>query len=125
MVFLVIATLPNFASNFNIINMEFSKNSGEEISLGLGVTYVKAFRANNPKGVKAFAVGATHLQAILDQEGCEGIRIYNGFNEEENSPNIVVVGVDCEGRDMVQGKLLDRGIKCPDMCDIMSPLFQD
>ncbi len=116
--------IPNFAENFNIIKMEFSKSLGEAISLEQAMTYVKAHCARFPKGVKAFAFGAEHVQDVLNQEGCVGIRIYNGYNEEEDCPNIVVVGVDAEGKDMTGGKIFDRGIRCPDMCDITSPLFQ-
>lgn len=104
--------------------MEFSKSLGDEISLDVAVQYVKAHCGRSPKGVKAIAFGATHFQDVLSQEGCVGIRIYNGYNEEEDCPNFVVVGVDAEGKDMTSGKIFDRGVRCPDMCDIESPLFQ-
>lgn len=104
--------------------MEFSKSLGEEISLDVAIQYVKAHCSRAPKETKAFAFGANHVQDVLNQEGCVGIRIYNGYNEEEDCPNIVVVGVDAEGKDMTDGKIFDRGFRCPDMCDIASPLFQ-
>lgn len=85
------------------------------------------------------------IAAVLNKEGTTGIRIYLGLNEERKVC-FVIVPTSKEGKD-IRGKLvadnslwipgvskamalppdeleqaLERGIRCPHMCDLTSPL---
>ena len=55
------------------------------------------------------------VEQILNQDGCEGIRIYNALNEE-GKITFVLVGYDKEEKDMTDGFISDRGRLCPPKC---------
>lgn len=63
---------------------------------------------------KAMAYGKEKIQEILDQTDCEGIRIYNGYYQSRR--NMILVGFDSNGDDMVSGKILETGMPCPSYC---------
>jgi hypothetical protein len=52
---------------------------------------------------------------ILNQENCEGLRIYNSLNEDEKI-TFVLVGYDKEFKDMTDGYIADRAFNCPKNC---------
>ncbi len=55
------------------------------------------------------------ISQILDQEGCEGIRIYNALNEE-NKITFVLVGYNKDFNDMTDGYIADKAFSCPKQC---------
>jgi hypothetical protein len=63
------------------------------------------------------------LLRVLNQEGCIGIRFYNGFNTE-NKIVLVATGIDSDGNDLNLGVgtnpaysvLLQSGQPCPNWC---------
>ena len=52
---------------------------------------------------------------ILNQEGCEGIKIYNALNEE-NKITFVLVGYNKDFNDMTDGYIADKAAICPEQC---------
>ncbi len=68
----------------------------------------------NEANPKAHAFGVDKIQEILDQTGCVGIRIYNGYNDSKR--RLVIVGVDENGDDITSGKILDFSTPCPPNC---------
>ena len=68
----------------------------------------------NDANPKAIAFGKDKIQTILDQSGCEGIRIYNGYGQSKR--NMVLVGIDGDSNDMTSGNILDLGTPCPSYC---------
>ncbi len=52
---------------------------------------------------------------LLTQPGCVGMRIYRGMTADGESAT-VLVGVDKDGNDMVNGVLLEIGMPCPPWC---------
>lgn len=64
-----------------------------------------------------------HVEAILQQNGCVGLRAYFGVDEDQNV-KLVLVGVNSKDEDMYSGtnSLLDRSTRCPDICPPDSPL---
>jgi hypothetical protein len=55
------------------------------------------------------------LDELLAQPNCAGLRIcYARTDKGEDS--LVLVGVDKDGNDMVQGTLLEDGFFCPPFC---------
>lgn len=103
--------------------MELSNSSGEIISLEEARRYTHDFQKRNPDEKKAFIVGAENLRKILEQPGCLGIRIYNGYCEEDDMQNRVLIGVDADGKDMETGIILDKLTPCPPGCSSSSLLL--
>ena len=97
-------------------------NSGSVISLNEAKELVSEFKKKFPKEIKDLFVGMNHVNDILSQDGCIGIRIYNGYSETHDRLSHVLVGVDENGNDMTSGILVDRMVPCPTMCDNNSPL---
>lgn len=62
------------------------------------------------------------LEKIINQNGCEGINVYNALNEE-GKITFVLVGYDKEKKDLTEGFIADRADLCPKDCwDLKSPL---
>jgi len=96
--------------------MAVNKDSGEIISLEEAKQYISAFRSRFPEELHGYFVGSDKIQLILEQDGCVGIRIYNGYDEETQTKNVVLVGVDSNGNDMEDGIILEKLIICPPYC---------
>lgn len=96
--------------------MNVNPDTGEYITLEEAQQYVKAYRQLHPEGIVSFTVGSNRAQAILEQKGCIGIRIYHGFDEREQQYNLVLIGVDEDGEDMREGVIVDRTQVCPPNC---------
>ncbi len=101
--------------------MEINPNSGTFISLDEAVRYITAFAQEYPKENKGFFAGCDNLTRLLNQDKCIGLRMYNGYNETDGATNLVVVGVDDEGKD-ITSLILERLDPCPPKCDPNSPL---
>ncbi|ESU28701.1 hypothetical protein FLJC2902T_12920 [Flavobacterium limnosediminis JC2902] len=104
--------------------MLLDENTGEVISLGEAKGYIDEFSKQYPNEVKGFFVGSNNVKAILEQEDCIGVRIYNGYNSTEGRMNQVFVGVDTSEKDMTNGIIVDRTVACPDYCDFDSELIK-
>jgi hypothetical protein len=102
--------------------MTLNEFTGGPITLVEAEKLTKSFREMFPNQAKAFFIGSLNIQAILDQENCVGIRIYNGYNDEDKCLNPLLVGVDKDGKDMTNGLIMDRMTMCPTVCDQNSPL---
>lgn len=114
---LFLLTNPNFKTM-----PSFNSNTGSNITLTEATAMTSAWatlqstmsipiNASNPKSM---AYGKNKIQDILDQQGCEGIRIYNGYSDSNRV--MVVVGVDENGNDMTGGNILEWGMPCPASC---------
>ena len=68
-------------------------------------------------------VDKAQLIAMLNQEDCQGLRIYFALNEEERLTT-VLVGSDNSGSDMVTGLIVNRLKPCPSNCPTASPLMK-
>lgn len=103
--------------------MTISKDSAEIITLAEAEAYTHSFQEAYPEEIKAYFAGSNKLKQVLEQEGCIGIRIYAGLDKTTNRKNLVLVGVDAIGQDMVNGTLLEQLNPCPPRCDNNSPLI--
>lgn len=54
-------------------------------------------------------------ERILAQPGCAGIRAYEG-RSEQGERQTVLVGVDKDGKDMLNGVLAEFTLPCPPYC---------
>lgn len=65
-----------------------------------------------------------HVLDLLNQENCEGLRVYYSMDESQNF-HMLLVGVDSEGEDIIDANeplILDEGGKCPPYCSTNSEL---
>lgn len=92
------------------------KNSSKVITLKDAKDYTHEFQNEVPNEIKSFYAGSNKLNLILEQSGCIGIRIYNGLNATTGKKNLVLVGVNADGEDMVTGPILQDLITCPPKC---------
>lgn len=95
--------------------------AGSIITLQEGSDMTAEFRKNFPNATKAVYYTADVYEDLLAQAGCVGIRIYNAINEDNKLTN-VLVGVDRDGNDLVNGKIYDLGTLCPTGCPVNNSL---
>lgn len=100
------------------------ENRGEIITLSEAIVFTHGYQTANPNAIKAYAVSKDKLLAILEQENCEGVRIYNGIDVDTARTNLVLVGIDKEGEDMTQGVIVERVAICPPYCSVESKLIK-
>jgi hypothetical protein len=87
--------------------------------------YVENFRKNPqaPKD-KGGSFNRGIFDKILAQPGCEKIKLY--WAQEKNGKfTVVLVGVDAEGKDMVNGTIAEAIAPCPPWCDRTSPFIME
>jgi hypothetical protein len=102
--------------------MPFTGNEDHSISLKDAAKMTENYRtAVESGGLLGGYFGRDALQAILDQQGCTGIRIYNARNDA-GEENFVLVGVNSEGEDMTDGPLAEYTLGCPPFCPTASQL---
>jgi hypothetical protein len=100
--------------------MSFTGSEGEEISLSDASAWTENHR-NSHSGIHGHYFGRQHIEAILDQSGCVGIRIYHGI-DDNNKACLILVGVDANENDLYNGYIAERGVSCPPYCGSGSPL---
>ncbi len=61
------------------------------------------------------------IYSVLTQSGCVGIRIYYGLSNS-SVPKLVIVGVNADENDMVDGNILEMGSPCPPTCSTSNDL---
>lgn len=70
------------------------------------------------------------IEEVLQRTGCVGLRIYYGM-DENTKIHAIIVGVNASNEDILPSStsestdevyLLERGIRCPDLCPPPSPL---
>lgn len=89
--------------------------AGSIITLADGSIMTADFRTKFPNETKAVYYSSSVFSDLMAQEGCVGIRIYNAVDQEGNLTN-VLVGVDDEGNDLVNGAIYNKGGLCPTRC---------
>lgn len=104
---------------------QLKPTDGKAISKKDAKRWIDAYKGKNPDQVWAQFYGCDHLNAILKQPGCVGIRIY--ITEGDGDKNqLVLVGARADGSniwpkgdDPDDGSMiiLDLGPPCPPVCD--------
>lgn len=105
--------------------MTISNTSGEFITQEEAVAFTHDFQAENPDAFKCFYAGSERITELMDQKGLMGIRIYRGYDKDNDVENLVLVGVDSFGNDMCAELFLERLIPCPVACSQNSILVAD
>jgi hypothetical protein len=96
------------------------KDIGGVIPVVEATALTTEYRALNPGAPLGHLFGEKVIKEVLDQPGAEGIRIYYGVKPgptpATNVPQLILVGVDKHGNDIVPGVYGDRSQICPPMC---------
>lgn len=100
--------------------MSFNGNEGEPISLEQGAELTARYRTADPDSIKGVFFGRTHIEAILAQSDCKGLRLYYAKNPDGTS-TLVMVGADSAQNDMLD-LIIDFSHPCPVKCSAENPL---
>jgi hypothetical protein len=103
--------------------MSFDGTEGEEISLNDASAWTENYRNANSGSIKGHYFGRQHIESILEQTDCVGIRIYHGIDDQGN-PCLIMVGVDADEKDLYNGYIAERSLPCPPYCGSGSPLSE-
>ncbi|MEO0038238.1 MAG: hypothetical protein RIQ59_1449 [Bacteroidota bacterium] len=96
--------------------MSFNGSEGEIISLETGAVMTASFRNTiTPGDIIGQYIGADIINRILAQKDCVGIRFYYAM-DDNNSKNLVCVGVDENENDLCSGLIANHFISCPPHC---------
>ncbi|OUJ73284.1 hypothetical protein [Hymenobacter crusticola] len=82
--------------------MSFTGTEGESIDHKLAGQWTRNYREANPGEIQGHFFGHQMLENILQQKGCIGIRMYYALDEDSNR-HLVLVGVDKNRNDMLNG----------------------
>jgi hypothetical protein len=97
--------------------MPFPPRREHKIPLAAAIAMTRRYRQGTGKdAVRAGMFPRNAFEAILNQAGCHGIRIYYG-RADDGQLSLVMVGVDAEGNDIHEGELMEDGFPCPPFCD--------
>lgn len=105
--------------------MRLDENTGSIITLEKAQNLASAFNEKYTDETISSFIGANNVKQILEQEGCVGLRIYNGFNNETNRISLVIIGVDKDEKELVEkGIIYDELTTCPYMCPVESKIYK-
>lgn len=96
------------------------------ITLETAQTWAAAWQSNPANKTKAFLIPKEDITQLFEYDGVCDVRTYFGMDENGNQ-KLMIVGVDRYGNDLIDESLnrfiYDFALKCPDVCDTRSPLF--
>jgi hypothetical protein len=101
--------------------MTFTGHENHDIPLSEASQWTANYRNANPNEVKAHYFGGDAIQSVLAQTNCVGLRIYYALTDT-GAKQLVIVGVDANQNDLVNGIILDRSILCPPDCGAANSL---
>ena len=100
----------------------FNGNEDHDISMAEASRLTRNYRDRAGKNaIKGGFFGQASMQQLLEQEGVVGVRYYYA-QENDGRPVMILVGVDVNGNDLVDGFLLERSIPCPPFCGYFNEL---
>ena len=96
--------------------MAFTGNEDHSITLEDASKLTKNYRDNKSDDeILGGFFGKTALLDILNQKGCVGIRYYYG-QKDDGTQQTVLVGVDANEKDLVDGEIAELQRPCPPFC---------
>jgi len=94
--------------------MAVTGDEGGFISSEQAEEWINNFQETYPEEIFAHLVGKNKLASVVQQQGCLGIRIYNGV-DSSGVKKIIIYGVDANG-DGLTNYILDQAQPCPPYC---------
>ena len=117
----------NTKGTANLRTAEYTSAVGDPIDLATAKKWTSNYRngLENPEDRLAHYFGFEIIQQILNQEGCIGIRIYYGIDDQGNK-QLMLVGVDSAGENLLplaggrttddEPIIADASFPCPNTC---------
>lgn len=94
--------------------MKLDVNTGSIITQEEAKALIGAFKTKFPGEVTSSFIGANNVKNILDQENCIGLKIHNGYNVEDERICLILLGLDAEGKEILEkGIIYERIITSP------------
>lgn len=104
--------------------MELNAETGRIITEEEAKKLIAAFRVKYKGEINSSFIGSENVQHLLNQEGCVGLQIYNGYNDDEQRMSLVLVGVDASGKEILKNGIIYDDLKvCPPFCPIEASLL--
>lgn len=105
--------------------MKLDATTGSIITVERAKELITSFGMKYKNEINSSFIGSENVHHILSQEGCVGLRIYNGYNNEVNKMSLIVIGVDESGKEMLdKGVVYDELAVCPPLCPIDNSLLK-
>ncbi|MEO6302855.1 MAG: hypothetical protein ABIP51_06760 [Bacteroidia bacterium] len=102
--------------------MSFTGHEDHHVTLAEATAWTATFRSGQSGTyTKGHFYGKDAINAILDQSGCVGIRIYYAI-DAKGAKQLILVGADANENDLYNGVLAERGVSCPPICGTGNPL---
>ena len=101
--------------------MSFTGKENHAITLSEAAEWTRAYRDANPGATKGHFYGKDAIQAIINQSGCVGIRIYYAV-DNNGAKQLIITGVTSNENDLYNGILAERSLACPPRCGVNNPL---
>lgn len=129
----------------NLLQNVITMSSNHQIPLSTAIEMTERFRSNRNNILAAAyndldllplceTFSKSAVDTILEQAGCEGLRIYYGMDENLKI-HAILVGVNGNNADILPmesalttdppGTILEDGQRCPPFCPPTSPLNDD
>jgi hypothetical protein len=106
------------------IDAKFPGAEKHEVTLAQGLQYVHNFRVDRTAPqTDASSFDRGIIDKIMAQHNCAKLKMYYG-KRVDGSFCLVLLGVDVQGKDMVNGTIAEMGCPCPPWCGGGSP-FED
>jgi hypothetical protein len=98
--------------------MAFPPKQDHRIPLAEAAAMTKRFRDGVAKGSEiALMFPREVFEQLLKNGKVHGVRCYYARTAADAKPQMIVVGVDADGNDMLaDGEIFDRGFPCPPFC---------
>lgn len=97
--------------------MTLDQNTGTIITKTRAKDLIKSFEEKFPNQIIGSFIGSNHVNAVLAQENCIGIRIYNGYDDKAEKISLIIVGVDKDEKEILDaGMIYDEMATCPPVC---------
>ncbi|TNF48827.1 MAG: hypothetical protein EP305_04450 [Bacteroidetes bacterium] len=102
--------------------MAFDGTEGSEVTLTEAAGWTAEYRRTKTSGdPNGHFFGKDHIEDILAQTGCMGIRIYYGVNENDEKV-LILVGAKANEDDIDSGIIVEKGLPCPNICGTSNSL---
>lgn len=102
--------------------MASSNQMGNFITLDEASEMTAHYRETiQPGETIAYAISKDFISQVLNQTGCDGLRIYYGINENGDK-TLIINGIDMTGDDLYNGLIADGVWACPSFCPSRNPL---
>ncbi|WP_299702182.1 hypothetical protein [uncultured Pontibacter sp.] len=95
--------------------MKITGKEGGPIDRAQAKRWTASYRASGRGKTNAHLFGGETVRKLLEQDGCVGMRIYYAL-DDNGEQQLLLVGTDADGNDLVEGEILDHSTPCPPDC---------